>query len=450
MAAASMSTGLSTAEAEGSPRASLTTLPNGMQVVVISDHRAPVVQHMVWYRVGSSDEQRGKSGIAHFLEHLMFKGTEKIGPGQFSRIVATNGGQDNAFTGNDSTAFFESVAKDRLPLVMSMEADRMVNLRLDPHEVATERDVILEERRSRVDNDPNAQLNEQMQAMLFENHPYHTPVIGWFHEMQTLTREDALAYYKRYYAPNNAILVVAGDVESNDVVKLAEDTYGKIPANPDALRNPRPTEPPEVAARRVQMQDARAGTFSLARLYIAPCYSKAAPREAEALDLLMKILANGSTSRLYRSLVIDQRLASSTEGYYSGESLDYGRIAFSATAADGISLTDVESAIDKVIVDAIANGVTQKELDRARNSYIADYVYESDSIGNLARRYGWGLVNGQSIADIEDWPNRLKQVTLDDIKAVAVKYLQSKASVTGWMSPLAPQDAATSISAKKS
>jgi zinc protease len=450
MAAASMSTGLSTAEAEGSPRASLTTLPNGMQVVVISDHRAPVVQHMVWYRVGSSDEQRGKSGIAHFLEHLMFKGTEKIGPGQFSRIVATNGGQDNAFTGSDSTAFFESVAKDRLPLVMSMEADRMVNLRLDPHEVATERDVILEERRSRVDNDPNAQLNEQMQAMLFENHPYHTPVIGWFHEMQTLTREDALAYYKRYYAPNNAILVVAGDVEPNDVVKLAEDTYGKIPANPDALRNPRPMEPPEVAARRVQMQDARAGTYSLARLYVAPCYSKAPPREAEALDLLMKILANGSTSRLYRSLVIDQKLASSTEGYYSGESLDYGRIAFSATAADGVNLADVEAAIDKVIADAIANGVTQKELDRARNSYIADYVYESDSIGNLARRYGWGLVNGQSIADIEDWPNRLKQVTLDDIKAVAVRYLQSKASVTGWMSPLAPQDAATSTSAKKS
>jgi zinc protease len=375
---------------------------------------------------------------------LMFKGTEKLGPGQFSKIIATNGGQDNAFTSNDSTAFFQAVAKDRLELVMGMEADRMVNLKLDVKQVETERKVILEERRSRVENDPGAQLDEQMRATMYQNHPYHMPVIGWFHEMATLDREDAFKYYHRYYAPNNAILVVAGDVEPEDVLKLAKDTYGKLPANPAALRNPRPVEPPAVAARRVEMVDERAGQATLVRHYPAPCYAKAKPREAEALDLLLKILGGGSTSRLYKTLVVDQKLASSIEGGYSGEALDSGRIGLYGVAADGVRLADLEAAMDKVIEDVAKNGVTAKELELARNQYIASYVYESDGIGALARRYGWGLVNGQSIADIEAWPERLKSVTADDIKAAAA-YLTPKASVTGWLQ--SPADAAP---AKKS
>jgi zinc protease len=427
------------AAASSAPRAVDYKLDNGMEVVVIPDHRAPVIQHMVWYRVGSSDEERGKSGIAHFLEHLMFKGTEKIGNGQFSKIIARNGGQDNAFTTNDSTAYFQAVAKDRLELVMSMEADRMANLKLDPHQVETERNVILEERRSRIDNDPSAQLDEQIHAAMYQNHPYHMPVIGWFHEMETLNREDAFKYYHRYYAPNNAILVVAGDVEPADVLKLAEETYGKLPANPAALRVARPTEPPAVAPRRVEMVDERAGQATLSRQYPAPCYAHAAPREAEALDLLVKVLAGGSTSRMYRQLVVDQKIASSFEGGYSGEALDSGRVALYGVAADGVKLADLEAAMDKVIADVVTNGVTPKELEIARNQYIASYVYESDGIGALARRYGWGLVNGQSIADIEDWPNRLKTVTADDVKRVAEKYLTGKASVTGWLQP--PPDA---------
>jgi zinc protease len=420
-------------------------LDNGLEVVVIPDHRAPVVQHMVWYRVGSSDEVRGKSGIAHFLEHLMFKGTEKIGPGQFSKTVARNGGQDNAFTGNDSTTYFQSVAKERLPLVMEMEADRMANLRLMEKDVETERSVILEERRSRVENDPGSQLDEQMRAMLYQNHPYHTPVIGWFHEMAKLNRDDAFTFYHRYYAPNNAILVVAGDVEPEDVLKLAKDTYGKIAANPTTLRADRATEPPAVAPKRVTLVDARAGQATLVRHYIGPCYAKAAPREAEALDLLMKVLGGGSTSRLYKALVVDQKIASSAEAGFSGEALDSGRIAFYGVAADGVALGDLETAMDKVIADVVANGVTPKELETARNQYIASYVYESDGIGALARRYGWGLVNGQSIKDIEDWPNRLGKVTADDIKTVATKFLSIKGSVTGWLEP----PAATAV-AKKS
>ncbi len=415
-------------------------LDNGMQVVVIPDHRAPVVQHMVWYKVGSADEQRGTSGIAHFLEHLMFKGTEKIGPGQFSKTIARNGGQDNAFTGNDSTTYHQSVAKDRLPLVMEMEADRMTNLRLLEKDVLTERDVILEERRSRIENDPGSQLDEQMRAALYQNHPYGVPVIGWFHEMAKLSRDDAFTFYHRYYAPNNAILVVAGDVEPEDVLKLAKATYGKVAANPATLRAARPTEPPSVAPRRIDMVDERAGQPTLVRHYIGPAYAKARPREAEALDLLMKVLGGGSTSRLYKSLVVDQKLASSAEAGYSGEALDTGRIAFYGVAADGVGLGVLEKAMDKVIAEVITNGVSPKELESARNQYIASYVYESDGIGALARRYGWGLVNGQTIADIEDWPNRLKQVTAEDIKTVAAKYLNIKGSVTGWLEPAPPAE----------
>ena len=442
-AAASLSH--ATAESASAPRATQFTLDNGMEVVVIPDHRAPVVQHMVWYRVGSSDEERGKSGIAHFLEHLMFKGTEKLGPGEFSKIVAINGGQDNAFTSNDSTAFFQSVAKDRLPLMMDMESDRMANLKLAVEQVETERKVILEERRSRVENDPSAQLDEQLRATMYLNHPYHMPVIGWFHEMATLNREDAFKYYHRYYAPNNAILVVAGDVEPEDVLKLAKATYGKLAANPAALRAPRPSEPPPVAPRRVEMVDERAGQPTLVRQYLAPCYAKALPREAEALDLLLKVLAGGSTSRLYKALVVDQKLASSIEGGYSGEALDSGRIAIYGVAANGVSLAALETAMDKVIADVAANGVSAKELESARNQYIASYIYESDGIGALARRYGWGLVNGQSIADIEAWPMRLKSVTAEDIKTAAATYFKSKASVTGWL-----QAPAESAPAKKS
>ncbi len=207
-------------------------LENGLEIVVVPDRRAPVVTHMVWYKVGGADEPPGKSGIAHFLEHLMFKGTDKIPAGEFSKIVARLGGQDNAFTAQDITAYFQRVAKEKLSQVMSMEADRMANLRLDEKEVLTERKVIREERRSRVDNDPSSLLQEQMMAALYIAHPYHTPVIGWDTEIRELSREDALRHYKKFYAPNNAILVVTGDVDPDQVVALAKDTYGKFPANP--------------------------------------------------------------------------------------------------------------------------------------------------------------------------------------------------------------------------
>ena len=419
-------------------RATEFTLSNGMQVVVIPDHRAPVVTHMVWYRVGAADEPRGKSGIAHFLEHLMFKSTEKIASGEFSRIVSRMGGQDNAFTSQDATAYFQRIHKDRLGEVMAMEADRMVNLRLTEHEVLTERDVILEERRSRVENNPQAVLDEQMNAVLYYSHTYGIPVIGWEHEIARLTREDALSFYKHHYAPNNAILVVFGDVTPEEVRRLAEETYGKIPANPEIKPRVRPMDPEQRAARRVELKDPRAGKPSVQRYYVTPSYVTAKPGEAEALDLLMKIAGSGATSRLYQKLVATDKIASSAGGWYGGSSMDFGKIAVYAIPADGVSLETVEKAIDEVLADIIENGVTEAELARAKKAYLAEYVYESDNQATLARRYGWGLVVGRTVEDIEAWPERIAKVTLDDIKMVARRYLDPRRSVTGTLIPVAP------------
>ncbi len=427
-------------QAQASTRAAEFSLSNGMKVIVVSDHRAPVVTHMVWYRVGAADEPPGVSGIAHFLEHLMFKSTEKIANGEFSKIVSRLGGQDNAFTGHDVTAYYQRVAKDRLPKVMEMEADRMVNLRLDDKEVLMERNVILEERRSRTENNPSAILDEQMNATLYLSHPYGLPVIGWEHEMAKLSREDALSFYKRFYAPNNAILVVTGDVTADEVQKLAEEAYGRIPANAEVKARPRPQDPPHRAPRRVELKDQRAGKASLHRSYYAPSYLTAGAGEAEALDLLMKVAASGATSRVYRKLVVDEKIASSAGGYYSGAARDSGKISLYAVPADGTPLDKVEAALDAVIAEIKKSGITEAELDRAKKAYLADYVYETDNQASLARRYGWSLTVGRSVKDIEEWPDRIAKVTLDDVRMAAQKYLDVRRSVTGTLLPMSPDD----------
>ena len=422
-------------QAEAQTRAAEFTLGNGLRIIVVPDNRAPVVTHMVWYKVGAADEQPGVSGIAHFLEHLMFKSTEKIANGEFSKIISRLGGQDNAFTGHDVTAYYQRVAKDRLKTVMEMEADRMVNLRLDEKEVLTERDVILEERRMRVEQNPSSILEEQMGAALYLAHPYRIPVIGWGHEMAKLSREDALRHYKRFYAPNNAILVVTGDVVPAEVRDLADSIYGIIPANPDVKARPRPTEPEQRAPRRVDFKDPRAGKPSWQRQYFAPSYLTAAPGEAEALDLLMKVATSGATSRLYRRLVVEDRIASSAGGWYSGAARDSGKIAIYAVPGDGVPLDKLEAGVDAVLAEIRAKGVTEAELDRAKKGYLAEYVYESDNQASLARRYGWSLTVGRTVKDIEEWPERIAKVTLDDVQKAAGKFLDIRHSVTGTLVP---------------
>lgn len=425
------------------PKVTHTALSNGLEVVIIPDRRAPVVTHMMWYRIGASDEPAGKSGIAHFLEHLMFKGTEKIAPGEFSKIIARNGGEDNAFTTQDTTVYFQRVASDRLRLVMEMEADRMANLRLLEDDVNTERKVILEERRSRVDNDPSGIMSEQMGAALYQAHPYRIPIIGWEGEIRALSRDDALSFYKRYYAPNNAILVVAGDVEPDDVIKLASEIYGPIAPTTQSLVRKRVEEPESKAARRVILKDERIAKETISRHYITPSYRTAAPREAEALELLASIIGSSNTGRLYKKLVVEEKKAASAGSWFSGASLDSGKIAFYAVAATGSSLDSIETSIDSVLAEVIENGVTEAELDRVRNAEVAQLIYDADSQVNLARTYGWALVTGRSVDDINQRAERFAAVTVADIKAAARKYLDVRHSVTGLMIPDGKTVAAT-------
>ncbi|MEM7192725.1 MAG: pitrilysin family protein, partial [Pseudomonadota bacterium] len=316
-----------------------------------------------------------------------------------------------------------------------MEADRMANLRLSEKDVKTERDVILEERRSRVDNDPASLLQEQMMAALYRNHPYGIPIIGWEHEMRELDREDAFGFYERFYAPENAILIVAGDVEPDEVVALAKDTFGKIPSDGDAIVRERPTEPDHEASVTVTLEDPRAGRTTVQRYYIAPSYASAEPGEAEALDLLARIMVHGTTGRIYKHLVMDKEAAASAGGWYSDSGLDSGRIGLYAIAAENDTAEEMDAAIDEVVEELRENGVSQEELDRARAGLLAEYIYASDSVSRMARQYGWRLVTGLSVEDVEDWPNRIKQVSVDDIRNVARKYLVDENSVTGILKP---------------
>ncbi len=408
-------------------------LDNGMQVVVVEDHRAPVVQQMVWYRAGSADEPRGASGVAHFLEHLLFKGTDNMAPGELSATVAANGGHDNAFTSYDYTAYFQRVASDRLELMMQMEADRMVNIRLTETDIETEREVILEERNSRIENNPRALFGEQKSAVQYLNHRYGVPVIGWKHEMETLDLEDALSFYRTYYAPNNAILVVSGDVDPEDVRRMAETHYGAIPANPDLPERVRTTEPPQTAARRITFKDLRVAQPYVSRSYLAPERDPGAQEKAAALTLLAEILGGGTTSYLTGKLQFDQQVAVYSGVFYNGTSLDDTTFDVVVVPADGVTLEQAEAAMDAALRDFIAEGVDPDQLDRIKMQLRAAEIYARDNVDGIGNRYGRALTTGLTIQDVQDWPAILQAVTGDDIVAVAREVLQLETSVTGWL-----------------
>jgi zinc protease len=426
--------------AEPTRRASEFWLDNGMQVVVVPDHRAPVVTHVVWYRVGAADNAPGQSGIAHFLEHLMFRSTKKLKSGELERTVSRLGGRDNAVTSHDATYYFQRLPNEHLKTAMGMEADRMRNLNLVEAEVAAERDVVLQERRSVVDSKPLAILDELINANLYLNHPYRIPVLGWEHEMKKLNRASAIAFYRRYYAPNNAILVVAGDVTPDQVKKLAQEVYGPIKRQPGSLREARPSEPPQRGVRHIELRDPRVNNLSLQRYYMTPSYKSAEGNEAEALDTLSIILGDGPTSRLYRQLVEEKSLAANAGASFSAVALDGGTLTLYAVAGDGVTQQALEQALDAAIAQFVKDGPTDEELEQAKNSMIASYVYSADNQAGLAQRYGSNLVIGRSIADIEEWPNKVGQVTAADVKKVAAEYLVLESSVTGYLIPQRPGD----------
>jgi zinc protease len=409
------------------------TLQNGMDVVVVEDHRAPVVMHMVWYRAGSADEPAGASGIAHFLEHLMFKRTEKMDSGEFSRTVARNGGRDNAFTSYDYTAYFQRVAADRLGLMMQMEADRMVNLRLDDAEIATEREVIIEERNQRVENSPAALFREQKDAVQYLNHRYGVPIIGWRHEMVALDRDDALAFYERYYAPNNAILIVAGDVTPDEVRALAEQHYGPIPANPDLPERLRPSEPPQTAERRLIYRDARVAQPYVSRSYLAPERDSGAQETAAALTVLAEVLGSGTTSVMAEALQFDTQVATFTGAFYGGTSLDRTTFDVVVVPSEGVSLEEAEAAMDRVLADFLNTGVDAEQLERIKMQMRAAQIYARDDVESIANRYGRALTQGLTVEDVQAWPDLLQAVTGDDVLAAARVVLDRRQAVTGWL-----------------
>ncbi len=412
------------------------SLDNGLQVVVIEDHRAPVVVQMVWYRAGAADERPGVSGIAHFLEHLMFKATDTMKPGELSRVVTENGGSDNAFTTQDYTAYYQRIAADRLELVMRMEADRMRHLRLSEEDIATEREVILEERAQRTDTDPGALLGEQMMAAQYLNHPYGTPVIGWRHEMERLSRADALAFYKRFYAPNNATLVVAGDVKPDQVRALAETYYGPLEPTPDLKPRQRLSEPPQIAERRVRLADARVSQPYLRRSYIAPERDSGDQKDAAALVYLAEILGgSGATSVLGKALQFDNPIAVYTGASYGGTALDDSSLNFVVVPAAGVSLHDAEQAFDAELAHFLETGVDPAQLERLKFQTKAMEIYAQDDAYARAERYGRALSSGLTLADIEAWPDILQSVTAEDVMAVARKVLNKGRSVTGWLVP---------------
>lgn len=410
------------------------TLENGMEVVVIEDHRAPVVTHMVWYRAGSADEPIGASGVAHFLEHLLFKATDTLESGEFSRVVAENGGSDNAFTSYDYTGYFQRVAADRLELMMRMESDRMNNLRLTPEDIATERQVILEERNQRVENSPGALAGEQFRAAQFLNHRYGVPIIGWRHEMEELDMADALAFYDLYYSPNNAILVVAGDVEPDAVFALAERYYGAIPAEAQLPPRIRAQEPPQRGERRVVYDDPRVAQPYVSRTYLAPPRRSGAQEEAAALVYLAEILGGSSfTSVLSTALTFDSQVALYAGASYNADALDDTTFGLVVVPAEGVTLQEAEEAMDATIADFLETGIDPDQMERIRTQLVAADIYARDDVSGLARRYGAALTQGLTVQDVEAWPEVLQSVTAEQVMEAAARVFDRDRAVTGWV-----------------
>jgi zinc protease len=408
-------------------------LANGMQVLVIPDHRAPVVTQMLWFRVGGVDDPPGISGLAHFFEHMMFRGTKKVPGDLFSTTIAKNGGEDNAFTTHDFTAFFERIARDRLPLAMQLEADRLANLDLSDSGVVTERDVVMEERRMRTDNDPQALFGEQLRAALHLSHPYGRPVVGWAEEIRHIDRSSAADFYRRHYAPNNAVLIVAGDVTPEEVRTMAQQYYGPVPARPLAPRAENAT-PPRLAETRLAVVRPDAKVPMLQRIYRVPSYATARTGGAEALETLAQVLGGDQTALLYRVLVEQKKLASDAGAYYDGYRRDAAEFGVYAIPRPGVSLETLEKALDQVLGSAAATALPAADLERAKTQLVASALYRRDSQSDMAQAYGQALMVGLTVDDVNAWPARIRGVGANAIRAAAAG-LNRRDAVTGYLIP---------------
>ncbi len=408
------------------------TLENGMQVILIENKRAPVVSHMIWYKVGAADEPIGKSGIAHFLEHLMFTGTDKISPNEFSKIIKKHGGQDNAFTSHDYTAYFQNIAVEKLPMVMEMEADRMQNLKLSERVIQRERQVIIEERNQRTDNNPSAILSEAMYSALFANHPYGIPIIGWRHEIEKLTLQDALNFYQKYYRPNNAILVVSGDIDIDELKILAHKYYGVL-KNPNDkqtkyIRNWSAPAPIKTDIR-ITYRDNKVKAPIYKRLYRAP-------KGSYALELLSNILGEGATSILYKELLVKKKMVTSIGSSYDAISYDNNNFTIYFQPVSGHKIADIEMEIDKIITKILQNGISKDEITTAKNKLIDSAIYARDSLQYPAMIFGRAITSGFDIDYIENWQDNIKNTTAKNIQdAAKVVFAGKNKAVVGILMP---------------
>jgi zinc protease len=410
------------------------SLENGMKIIVVEDHRAPVVTHMVWYKAGAADENSGKSGIAHLLEHLLFKETENVKNGEFSQTVAALGGTDNAFTSHDYTAYYQRVSKQYLDLMMYYESDRMRNLKISELDFSTEVKVVIEERSQRTDSNPGALFNEQNMGSLYLNHPYGVPVVGWRHELEGLGREDAIDFYKTFYSPNNAILIVSGDVDPKDVQILAKNFYGPLENITYLDVRKRPTEPPPIAERRLIFEDERISQPYITRTYLAAERNPGQQREAAALTLLADLIgSDGIQSILGKSLQLDNKKAIYTNAYYNGLSYDATNFSLIVVPDREVTLLEIETELDKIIDTFILNGIDDGHLERIKFQYKAHQIYSLDSSYSRARRFGVALTSGLTIEDVLAWPEVIQDIKPSEILAAAISLFKKESSVTGWI-----------------
>jgi len=404
-------------------------LANGLKVVVISNHRAPLVTQLVMYKVGAMDEPPGQTGVAHFLEHLMFKGTKNLAPGEFSKTVARNGGIENAFTSRDYTGYHQSFSSDRLEIMMQIESDRMCNLILTQDDIEPERQVVLEERNTRVENNPSALLSEEVNAAFYLNHPYRRPIIGWRHEIESISRSNLLAFYNNWYAPNNAILVIAGDVNSSDVLRLVKKYYGGIPSK-ELPPQVEWVEPRYKSDRRITLRHKQVRQPQWLKKFIAPGVIQDAS-SARALEILSEIIGGGTSSRIYQSIVVEQKIAASAGAWYNGETRGPGAFSFFATPLPGKSILDVERAMEKFIGGLIEEGVSKKEVSMAVTRLQDAAIFARDGLYGPAVILGRALAIGLSADYVEQWPQRLTSVTNDDVNRAIRMVFGRRGSVTG-------------------
>ncbi len=397
-------------------------LANGLRVIVKEDRRAPTVAHMVWYRAGSMDETNGTTGVAHLLEHMMFKGTPTLGAGEFSRLVAAAGGRDNAFTSRDYTAYFQQVPKQKLEQMMQLEADRMRHLTLDPEAFAQEIKVVMEERRLRTDDQPQARLSEQMHAVAFQAHPYRVPVIGWMSDLENMTVQDARDWYERWYAPNNAHVVVVGDVDHRDVFRLAERYYGPQTSRPLPVRKPQ-DEPEQSGIRRVILK-APADLPVVLMAYRVPVIRDVDNDvDPYALDMLSAILDGHDAARFSKHLVREQRLAVSASAGYAAVTRGPGLFYVQGSPSAGRSRAELEAGFRAEIARIVESGVSEEELARARAQLVAGQVYKLDSMFAQAMEIGQLEAVGIPHAAGRRMIEKLQAVTAASVQAVAARYL---------------------------